>query len=97
MKYLLLVPLLLMGCASTKICAPNGTTIANLQGDYSGLKFTYTGPGYSVRLESATALHSVATKAQGDAAHAVLGGVSTLSTSIGAAAATSGIVPLIAK
>jgi hypothetical protein len=94
-RVLMVLPLLVLGCASTKLYAPNGKIIANMQGDYTRLKFASSGPGYSVSFEANTALHSTVTRAQGEAAHSVLGGVSTLATSVGAAVATSGIVPAV--
>lgn len=87
----------LTGCAQTTLYGPGGKRIANLQGDYTGLRYNATGPGYSVSLQADTVSHSAATKAQGDAAHSVLGGAGTLTTAVGTAILTSGVAPLILK
>ena len=89
--------LMLAGCAHTDVSAVNAAgksqRILHIEGDSQLLSFSYQNGDQKISLTCQTLSHSTATLAQGNAAHEVLGGVATLTTAAGMAAATSGMLP----
>lgn len=85
----LFIAFLSAGCASTTLYDGRGHKLAHIQGDATGLAIT--GPGVS--LTAATLSHSPATLAGGKAFTTGAGGVAKVTTALGAAVATHGLVP----